>query len=139
MILIDTGPFVALFDPRDSQHSHCRELLEAIAEPLVTTVPVLTEAFHMLSPKSRGANALREFVRSGGVSVWFMDSPALERAFELMEQYADHPADLADASLITAAESLNTCNIFTIDRSDFLTYRIRLGNKLQRFEILGET
>ena len=93
----------------------------------------------MLSPESRGADALREFVRRGGVSVWFMDSPTLERAFELMQQYADHPADLADASLITAAESLNTRKIFTIDRSDFLTYRIRLGNKLQPFEILGET
>jgi len=66
-----------------------RKLLEAIAEPLVTTMPVLTEAFHMLSPESRGADALREFVRSGGVSVWFMDSPTLERAFELMQRYAD--------------------------------------------------
>jgi predicted nucleic acid-binding protein len=139
LILVDTGPFVALFNPRDSQHSRCRELLETVAEPLVTTVPVLTEAFHLLTPGSRGAGALREFVLSGGVSVWFMDSPTIERAFEVMEQYLDHPADLADASLITAAESLESQKIFTIDRSDFLTYRIRLGSKLARFNILGET
>jgi predicted nucleic acid-binding protein len=32
----------------------------------------------------------------------------LQRAFELMEQYADHPMDFADASLIVAAEALRT-------------------------------
>jgi predicted nucleic acid-binding protein len=33
-----------------------------------------------------------------------------------MEQYADHPMDLADASLVAAAESLGTTRMFTIDR-----------------------
>jgi hypothetical protein len=33
-----------------------------------------------------------------------------------MEQYADHPMDLADASLLVAAEVLPTHRIFTIDR-----------------------
>ena len=46
MILVDTGPFVALFDPQDAQHLRCREVLQAIKEPLMTTVPVLTETFH---------------------------------------------------------------------------------------------
>jgi predicted nucleic acid-binding protein len=33
--------------------------------------------------------------------------------------------DLADASLIVAAESLRTTKVFTLDRIDFRTYRIR--------------
>jgi predicted nucleic acid-binding protein len=37
-----------------------------------------------------------------------MDHSAIQRAFALMEQYADHPMDLADASLIVAAEWSNT-------------------------------
>lgn len=49
----------------------------------------------------------------------------LVRAFELMEQYADHPMDLADASLIVAAEAFATTRIFTIDRHDVQTYRVR--------------
>ena len=53
----------------------------------------------------------------------------LQRAFELMEQYADHPRDLADASLIMAAEALRARKIFTIDRSDFAAYRIRRGHR----------
>jgi predicted nucleic acid-binding protein len=52
VILVDTGPLVALFDPRDVQHSRCREALRTLQEPLYTTVAVLTEAFHMLSPGS---------------------------------------------------------------------------------------
>lgn len=42
-----------------------------------------------------------------------------------MERYADHPMDLADASLVVAAEALGTRRVFTIDRRDFGTYRVR--------------
>ena len=51
------------------------------------------------------------------------------RAFELMAQYADHPMDLADASLVVAAEALAATRVFTIDRPDFLTYRVRRGHR----------
>jgi uncharacterized protein len=54
-----------------------------------------------------------------------------------MEQYAEHPMDLADASLIVAAEALRTREIFTIDRSDFATYRIRRGHRYYNVEIVG--
>ena len=138
MILVDTGPLVALFDPRDSEHDRCRAALRAIGrEALVTTVPVLTEAFHMLSPGSRGSDRLRDFVMQGGMSVWFMDSPGLERSFELMEVYADHPMDMADASLVVAAEKLVTKRIFTVDRKDFFTYRARHGHRHVPLEVVS--
>ena len=44
MILVDTGPLVAHFDPQDAQHAHCREVLRTLQEPLFTTVAVLAEA-----------------------------------------------------------------------------------------------
>jgi hypothetical protein len=72
VILVHTGPCVALFDPQDAQHTHYREVLRMLHEPLYTTVPVLTEAFHMLSPGSYGSDKLRDFVEGGGLSVWFM-------------------------------------------------------------------
>lgn len=137
MILVDTGPFVALFDPKDASHRRCREVLRSLRQPLVTTVPVLTEAFHMLAPDSIGADRLRDFIVRGGATVWFFDDATLLRAFELMEQYADHPMDLADASLIVAAEAWATTKVFTIDRRDFQTYRIRRGHRSARVEILG--
>ena len=137
MILVDTGPLVALFDPRDRQHARCRGTLRTIRESIVTTVPVLTEAFHMLSPASQGADRLRDFVAQGGLGMWFLAAPALLRAFELMERYADHPMDLADASLIVAAEALDSRKVFTIDRADFSSYRIRRGHRHLPIEIVG--
>ena len=137
MILADTGPLVALFDPQDGLHGHCREVLSSIREPLFTTVPVLTEAFHMLTLGSQGADRLRDFIMQGGLTLWFMNSVSLQRAFELMEQYADHPMDLADASLIVAAEILGTLRVFTIDRRDFATYRIRRGHRHYGVEIIA--
>ena len=102
----------------------------------MTTVPVLTEVFHLLSPQSLGGGRLRDFLLRGGVSVWFLDQAAIERCFELMEQYADHPMDLADASLVAAAEALPANKIFTIARGDFLTYRARRGHRSEPFDII---
>ena len=136
MILVDTGPFVALFDPGDSEHRRCREAFRGVGDDFSTTVPVLTEAFHMLAPGSRGADNLRSFVLRGGVSVWFMDESSLSRAFELMEKYADLPMDLADASLVTAAEVLGTRRIFTLDFRDFSVYRIRKGRRLESLDVI---
>ena len=45
--------------------------------------------------------------------------------------------DLADASLIVAAEALATTKVFTIDRQDFQTYRVRRGHRPAKVEIIG--
>ena len=136
MILVDTGPLVALFDPQDEHHARCMQTLKSIREPVGTTVAVLTEAFHMLEPASIGSDRLREFVAKGAMSAWFFEQDSLLRAFELMELYADHPMDLADASLVVAAEALDTRKIFTIDRDDFETYRVRRGHRHYALEVL---
>jgi len=54
MIIVDTGPFVALFDPQDAEHTRCKDILSVLRDPLFTTIPVLTEAFHLLTPNSMG-------------------------------------------------------------------------------------
>jgi len=136
VILVDTGPLVALFDQADRQHVRCVTALKDMSEPIRTTVPALTEAFHMLGPGSLGSDRLREFVLKGGLSVWFFERETLARAFELMDLYRDHPMDLADASLVAAAESLGTRNIFTVDRKDFETYRVRRGHRHYPFEVV---
>ena len=137
MILVDTGPLVALFDPADGDHKRCVSLLAGIEEPLCTTVPVLTEAFHLLNPGSIGSQRLIDFVTGHGLNVWFLDDTALTRAFELMLRYADHPMDLADASLVVMAEALKQRKIFTPDRVDFAAYRIKQGHRHLPFEVLS--
>jgi predicted nucleic acid-binding protein len=139
MILVDTGPLVALFDPADADHPSCVRRLAQIDEPLCTSVPVLTEAFHLLGPASIGSRRLMDFVTAHGLQVRFLDDASLLRAFELMVRYADHPMDLADASLVVLAETLGASKVFTIDRSDFTTYRIRRGHRHVPFEVVSET
>ncbi len=136
MILVDTGPLVALFDPREPLHAECRSRLRATRPPLATTLPVLTEAFHMLGPASPGSTSLRAFIAGGGLGVHVSDDGELARMFELMQTYADRPMDLADASVVAAAETLGTRNVFTLDRSDFETYRVRRGYRLYPVEIV---
>ncbi len=136
MILLDAGPLIALFDPRDEHHRSCRELLATIDDRLITTAPVLTEAFYMLEG-TRGERALREFLRGGGASLWTLDPERLARALDLMDAYDDPPMGLADASLVAAAEALRTTMIFTLDRADFARYRPRIGRTATRFRVLG--
>lgn len=137
MILVDTGPLVALFDPADGSHQRCKGILAAVAEPLCTTIPVLTEAFHLLSPGSIGSQRLMDFVSARGIALWYLDDRTLSRAFALMIRYADRPMDLADASLVVLAKTLKLRKIFTIDRSDFATYRIQQGHRQGAFELLS--
>ena len=55
-----------------------------------------------------------------------------KRTRALMAKYRDLPMDLADASLVAAAEALNLKRVFTLD-SDFRVYRFR---SRQAFDII---
>ena len=70
------------------------------------------------------------------MSVWYLTDTTLTRAFELMEQYADQAMDLADATLVTAAETLGTTKVFSIDRRDFDRYRVKRGHNHVGFQVL---
>ncbi len=52
------------------------------------------------------------------------------RMAELMEAYRDRPMDLADASIIAAAEQLGVRRLFALDR-DFYIYRLADGAALE--------
>lgn len=136
MILMDTGPLIALFDKKDPFHLRARDLLRTVQEPILTTTPVLTEAFYMLTPSSKGARALCDFIIQGGLILEFLNFEILRRVFELMDEYSDHPMDLADASLVAAAEHHATLKVCTVDRNDFTTYRIRKGHRHYPVQII---
>jgi hypothetical protein len=52
------------------------------------------------------------------------------RAAELMARYRDTPMDLADATLVAAAEQDGYREIFSLD-SDFYVYRLSTGRALE--------
>lgn len=136
MILIDTGPLVALFDPQDRHHVAIKKKLKLIKLAPIATLPVLTEAFHLLEPSSQGSVQLQVFISKGGLSVWLMEQSHILRSLELMKQYRDQEMDLADASLVAAAEYLQAKKILTLDKKDFTIYKIKKGNHWQHFEII---
>ena len=128
MILCDSGPMIALIDRRDGDHHRCRILLPSLSPPLLTTWACLVEAMYMLG-RNLGfpaQGALWEYYRKGVIQIHRHESLEVDRMRELMAQYQDVPMDLADASLVAAAEALNRTRIFTLD-DDFKIYRLQDG------------
>ncbi len=135
MILLDTGPIVAFFDGSDDYHKSCVELLKGVNEPLITTWPVLTEAFYLLGFSWRAQDNLWEFIVRGGVEILSLDDKQQARCRQLMEKYADLPMDLADGTLVVLAESNRIKKIFTLDHKDFQIYK---PTRIRRFTLLPE-
>jgi len=133
MTLTDTGPLVALVNRNDPNHAACLATSKRLPSgPLVTTWPCLTEAMHLVF---RGGGypaqaALWTLRRAGRLVLHDLAASEVDRMALLMEKYRDRPMDLADASLIVAAESLSLVLVFTLD-SDFYVYRLADGSALE--------
>lgn len=111
------------------------EAFERIRLPMTTTEAVLTELFHMVGDEPREVRAAWKLVRSGAIIIRPITNEELPRIDALMERYQDRPMDFADATLVHVAETERTTTVFTVDRADFQTYRLR-GRKA--FRILPE-
>jgi len=133
VILMDTGPLVALFDRDDQYHGVCVEVLKEIRGALITTWPVLTECFYLLNFSWQVQDALWLFIARGGMEIHPLEKEIQTRCRELMKQYQDLPMDLADASLVALGDELEISKIFTLDKKDFSVYRLK--NK-KRFKLL---
>ncbi len=121
--MLDTGPIVALFDKDDRYHKRCVNILRDITGPLVTSWPVLTEAFYLLNFSSSVQDDLWEFIERGGVTIAPLEGELISRCRELMKKYSDLPMDLADATLVALGEELKLKTVFTLDHKDFRVYK----------------
>jgi predicted nucleic acid-binding protein len=121
-ILVDAGPLIALFDRSDAHHANVRDLIRDIPAQLITTWPVVTEVSHMLDFDVRAQLDFLRWVSAEGVTLYEIDDAGIERIIELTSKYQDRPMDLADASLVIAAERLKLYEVISIDR-DFDIYR----------------
>jgi uncharacterized protein len=135
MILIDTGPLVALIDQKSKElHDRTVVLIQSLSHPLLTTWPCLTEALYLSGQLLgwAGQESLRTYLIRGAIRVHQPEPNEWERALALMEQYNDTPMDFADASLVSLAELRGVRRIITID-SDFYIYRI---NGAENFDVI---
>ena len=133
MILVDTGPLVALIHEDDNEHLICKEAFLTFSEPLGTVWPVLTEAMYLLSFSWEAQNALWEMIEAGAVEILRLATDDVARMRELMRKYRDLPMDLVDAALVRVAERERLRRIFTLDRRDFQIYR---PSRIGRFAVL---
>ncbi|MHB8973517.1 MAG: type II toxin-antitoxin system VapC family toxin [Pirellulaceae bacterium] len=125
MTLTDTGPLVALINRNDPNHVKCAEASKHLpARPFVTTWPCFTEAMYWLyrAGGHPAQNALWRLATAGRLVLHDLTVSDIERMVALMDKYRDKPMDLADASLVCAAECLQARRVFTLD-SDFHIYR----------------
>lgn len=133
-MLCDAGPLVAIIDRSDKNHKRCLEVLSTLCASLVTTWPCFAEAMYLLGQYGGhpAQDSLWSYVEDGIITFHVSSEAEQERMRAQMRQYKDTPMDLADASLVAAAEVLNQTRIFSTD-TDFYIYWI--GGK-QPFEVI---
>jgi predicted nucleic acid-binding protein len=129
VILTDTGPLVALLNRNDPKHQACASAAGSLPPgPLITTWPCFTEAMYLVH-RSGGypaQAALWQLRSSGRLTLHDLSIEETNRMTALMDKYQDLPMDMADASLVVAADKLGLILVFTLDR-DFHIYRLANG------------
>ncbi|MDE0061207.1 MAG: PIN domain-containing protein [Gammaproteobacteria bacterium] len=124
MALADTGYWLALANRRDRWHDRAVSATRGVEGRLVVTWPVLAETCHLMLARL-GVEAELRFLQqvSINVDIHEIHPERLPEIHVLMEKYRNLPMDLADASLVLAANDLGDGRILSTDRRDFGAYR----------------
>lgn len=127
MLLVDTGPLLAVADRSDPDHERCREVLESDQGPLLTSPMVIAEAGYLicrqLGPVAEAR--LYESLAASELLIEHLAESDWTRVRQLVTDYADLPLGGTDASLIALAERLGLTRIATLDRRHFTVVRPR--------------
>ena len=123
LILIDTGPLIALFDKDDKYHNDIKEFIKKNRFKFVSTTAVVTEVTHMLDFNINAQIGFLEWIIREGLVLHEISQKEIIRVIELCKKYQDRPMDFADATLVVAAEQTGLREIISID-TDFDVYRI---------------
>jgi uncharacterized protein len=120
--LLDTGPLVAFLNRRDHFHFWVTDELQKLEGTLVTCEAVLSEALYLTRSSAAALRAIAGMVGEGIIRVAPVISEQGTDVFRIMSKYADLPASLADAGLLSLYMDAGGDRILTLD-SDFSIYR----------------
>lgn len=133
MIIADTSGLLSLLDRGEKHHEPARSAVAAHRGPLVTTDFVLAETDYLVL-RRLGARPEMAFLRQvlGGTPLREPVTPGdMDRAVEIIVQYADHNLGLTDASLMAVAERLDARRVLTLDHRHFALFRDSRGRALE--------
>jgi len=132
IVLVDTGPLVALLNRRERHHTWVVQVFGALSGPLMSCEAVLTEACFLLRAWPEAVDSIFQRIEDGALQVEGLaeDAAALRR---LLRKYRDVPMSYADACLVRLVERFPSARLLTLDR-DFTIYR---RNGRQRIPILA--
>ena len=123
-VILDTGPWIALLNPRDRHHGWATETWEYMSAPLHVCEPVVTETCFLAQRLGPGAQeAVLEFFQRGMIELSFRLAADGAAVAELLKRYRNVPMSLADACIVRMAEQRARSVVFTLD-SGFAIYRM---------------
>ena len=132
MTLTDSGPLAALNNRNDPYHQAALAAAAALPTgPLLTTWPCFTEAMYLLGRAAgfAGQESLWNLAIARRLILRDPSSVEVNRMAELMRKYSDLPMDLADASVVAAAEETGERRVFSFD-GHFRIYILQDGSIL---------
>lgn len=122
MILVDTGPLVAMLNRRDRYFSWVLEQLAYLNPPFHTCESVISESCFLLQQGKIQPGPLFDLLNRKLILISFDLQREHAAIASLIDKYSDLPMDLADACLVRMAEKEPDASLITLD-SDFLIYR----------------
>ena len=132
-VLLDAGPLVALLSKNDANHDRARHIFASCAPPFRACEAVVAEAcFLMRKVHATGPAEVVALARRGVYNVAISAEEHWPTIEALLRKYSDRPISLADACLITCAQTFNEPRIVTFD-TDFRIYK---WGRNRAFEVL---
>jgi len=132
MILIDSGPLIALLDDRDHLNRRAiRELKRAKRKELYTCAAVLTEVAFAL-PGLHHRRRLRGFLETFSVRAALVapEEVLWGEVLDWLDQYADHDPDWADGWLAVLCQHERRFRVWTFDREFRTVWRRPDGSSI---------
>jgi uncharacterized protein len=128
VVLLDTGPWVALHRRDERHHPWAREQFARRTEPVLTCEAVVAETCFLPARGGHDPAKALALVSHGLVRIARNLDEVVEAVKALFGRYSNVPSSLADACLIRLSEKHERCRVMTLD-SDFHVYR-RNGRKV---------
>jgi predicted nucleic acid-binding protein len=121
VVLVDTGPLVAVIDAGDSHHNWAKATLPKLTGRLLTCEAVATEAAHLLDNDPVAMASLHGLLKRMEIVPILRDE--LDAVFARLRRYAPR-MDLTDGCLVALAARDADAVVLTTDTRDFSTYRV---------------